>query len=80
MEATLEISLYNYLYPKLAKMLYFSYYFLCFLFNTIGEEGRTGSAWKWGSWWEREAAQTMYTHASKCKNDKIKARKKKKRK
>jgi hypothetical protein len=35
MEATLEISLYSYLYLKLA------------LFNNIGEqEGRTGSAWK----------------------------------
>jgi hypothetical protein len=26
----------------------------------------------------REVAQTMYTHVSKCKNDKIKERKKKK--
>jgi hypothetical protein len=35
------------------------------------EEGRTGSAWKWG-WRERgrvEVAQTKYTHVSKCKND-----------
>jgi hypothetical protein len=47
MEASLGISLYSYLYLKLAKMLCFSYYLLCFLFNKIREEGRTGSAWKW---------------------------------
>jgi hypothetical protein len=66
MEATLEISLYSYLYLKLAKMLSF----LCFLFNIIGEqEGRRGSVWKqgWG-----EVTQTMYTHVRKCKNDKNK--------
>jgi hypothetical protein len=48
MEAMLGISLYSYLYLKVAKMLCFSYYLLCFLFNKIGEEGRTGSALKWG--------------------------------
>jgi hypothetical protein len=48
MEAMLGISLYSYLYLKLAKMLSLSYYFLCFLFNKIREEGRTGSAWKQG--------------------------------
>jgi hypothetical protein len=49
MEAMLGISLYSYLYLKLAKMLCFSYYLLCFLFNKVREqEGRTGSAWKWG--------------------------------
>jgi hypothetical protein len=72
MEATLGISLYRNLYPKLAKMLCLSYYLLCFLFNKIGEEGRTGYAWKWG----RGVAQTMYTHVSKCKNNKIKGGKK----
>jgi hypothetical protein len=47
MEAMLGISLYSYLYLKLAKTLCLSYYLLCFLFNKIGEEeGRTGSAWK----------------------------------
>jgi hypothetical protein len=46
MEAMLGISLYSYLYLKLAKTLCFSYYLLCFLFNKIGEEGRTHSAWK----------------------------------
>jgi hypothetical protein len=44
MDAMLEISLYSYLYLKLAKMLYLSYYCLCLLFNKIGEESRTSSA------------------------------------
>jgi hypothetical protein len=49
MEATLGISLNNYLYLKLTKTPSFSYYFLCFLFNKIGEkEGRIGSARKQG--------------------------------
>jgi hypothetical protein len=48
----------------------FSYYLLCLLFNKIREEeGRTSSAQRWGR------GQTMYTHLSKCKNDKIKLRK-----
>jgi hypothetical protein len=45
MEAMLKISLF---YLKLAKTLCLSYYLLCFLFNKIGEECRTGSAWKQG--------------------------------
>jgi hypothetical protein len=50
MEAKLGISLYSYLYLRLAKMLCLSYYLLCFLFNKIGkQEGRTGSAWKRGA-------------------------------
>jgi hypothetical protein len=56
-------------------MLCCSYYLLCFLFNKVREqEGRTGSAGKqeWG-----EVAQIVYTHVSKCKNDKIKNFKKK---
>jgi hypothetical protein len=48
MEAMLGVSLYSYPYLKLAKMLCLSYYLLCFLFNIIGEEGRTGSTWKRG--------------------------------
>jgi hypothetical protein len=48
MEAMLGISLYSYLYLKLAKTVCLSYYLLCFLFNKIGEEGRRGSAWKSG--------------------------------
>jgi hypothetical protein len=42
MEAMLGIPLYSYLYLKVAKMLCLSYYLLCFLFNKIGEVGRTG--------------------------------------
>jgi hypothetical protein len=46
MEAMLGISLYNYLYLKVAKTLCLSF---IFLFHKIGEqEGRTGSAWKQG--------------------------------
>jgi hypothetical protein len=48
METKLGISLYSYLYPKLAKTMCLSYYLLCFLFNKIREEGRTGSAWSGG--------------------------------
>jgi hypothetical protein len=44
MEAMLGISLYSYLYLKLAKTPCLSYYLLWFLFNKIGEEGRIGSA------------------------------------
>jgi hypothetical protein len=51
MEAMLGISLYSYPYLKLAKTLCLSYYCLCLLFNKIGEEARTGSAWKCGDWW-----------------------------
>jgi hypothetical protein len=41
----LGISLYSYLYLKLAKKIpKLSDYFLCFLFNKIGKKGRTGSA------------------------------------
>jgi hypothetical protein len=53
-------------------MLYFSYYLLCFLFNKIKkEECKTGSAWKLGG----GVAKTMYTHVSKCKNDKKESKK-----
>jgi hypothetical protein len=51
MEAMLRISLDTHLYLKLAKMLCLSYYLLCFLFNKVGEEGKTSSAWKQGRWW-----------------------------
>jgi CRISPR/Cas system CSM-associated protein Csm5 (group 7 of RAMP superfamily) len=40
-----------------------------FSFNKIKEQqGRTGLAGGWGGW----EAQTIYTHLSKCKNDKRK--------
>jgi hypothetical protein len=54
----------------------FSYYLLCFFFYKTGEqEGRTGSAWRWGEGGiERRGkmAQIMYKHVSKCKNNEIK--------
>jgi hypothetical protein len=60
-------------------MLCLSYYLLCFLFNKIREEGGTDSAWKQGvgEAMGGKVAQTIYTHVSKCKNGKIKKRKKK---
>jgi hypothetical protein len=74
-EAMLGICLYSCLYLKLAKTLCLSYYLLCFLLNKIGEEGRTGSAWKQGSGGKREwvgagreMAQTMYAHMNKLIN------------
>jgi hypothetical protein len=51
MEAMLGISLYSFLYLKLAEMLCLSYYLLCFLFNkVIEQESGTGSVQKqeWG--------------------------------
>jgi hypothetical protein len=49
MEAMLGISLYSYLYLKLAKTLCLSYFLLCFLFNKIREEeGRRDSSQKRG--------------------------------
>jgi hypothetical protein len=55
MEAMLGISLYSYPYVKLAKTLSF-FYCLCLLFNKIGDEGRTGSAWKLGDWGDRRGS------------------------
>jgi hypothetical protein len=40
LKAMLVISLYSYLYLKLAKMLFLSFYLLCFVFNITGQEGR----------------------------------------
>jgi hypothetical protein len=73
MEATLGISLYSYLYLKLAKKLCVSHYLLCFLFNIIGEDDGTGSAQKGEG--RVEVAQTMYTCVSKCKNNKMRKEK-----
>jgi hypothetical protein len=63
-EATPGISLYSYLYLKLAKMICLSYYLLCFLFYKIRKQesrirGGVG-----------RVAQTMYTHVNKCENNK----------
>jgi hypothetical protein len=61
MEATLGISLYSYVYLPLAKLLWLSYYLLCFLFNKIGEQdGRTVSAWKWCVCGERWPKQCIH--------------------
>jgi hypothetical protein len=77
----LAISLYSCPYLKLAKALCLSYYLLCFLFNKIGEEGRTGSAWKCGQGGGGggrrgagggrggEVAQTLYICMNKCINN-----------
>jgi hypothetical protein len=73
MEAMLGISLYSYLYFKIAKMVCLSYYLFCFLFNKIGEEERTGSPWKREGSGEEgrsgeqggEMVQTMYAHMNK---------------
>jgi hypothetical protein len=45
-------------------MMYLSYYLLCLLFNKIGEEGRTGSAWNQGGWRGKgeEMAQQCIKH------------------
>jgi hypothetical protein len=71
MKAMLSISLYHYLYLKLAKTLCL-YYLLCLLFNK-----RTRGQSKFSLEGEGEVTQTMYTNVSKCKNDKIKKKKKK---
>jgi hypothetical protein len=70
--ATLEISLYSYLYPKLAKTLCLSYYVLSSLFNKIGQNRFCLEARGWMIGGGGRVAQTMYTHVNKCANDKIK--------
>jgi hypothetical protein len=41
--------------------------FMFFLQQNLKTRGWTGSAWSQGE--ERDVAQIMYTHVSKCKND-----------
>jgi hypothetical protein len=71
MEAMLIISLYSYPYLKLAKILCLSYYCLCILFNKIGEEGRTGSAWKGGDgeWRRGPGAEGRDSPNNVCTHD-----------
>jgi hypothetical protein len=64
MEATLGISLYRYLYLKLAKTLCLFYLFSTKSENKSAEQVLPGS--RGGG---EEVAQTMYTHVSICKND-----------
>jgi hypothetical protein len=77
LETTLGISLYSYLYPKIAKTICLSYYLLCFLLNKIREKGKTVSTWK--RWLGRlkggEVAPTVYIYVTTCKNSKIKEQK-----
>jgi hypothetical protein len=59
-------------------MLAPSYYLLCFLFNKIGEEDRTGSAWKQERAEGRGDGETggeMHAHMNKCINNFLKIRK-----
>jgi hypothetical protein len=73
MEALLGISLYSYFCLKLAKPLCLSYVFSSTkLENKRAEQVLPGR----GFGGRGELAQTTYTHVSKCKNDRIKARKK----
>jgi hypothetical protein len=68
MEKIQRISLYSYLYLKLAMFFLLSF---MFFFNKIRErDGGTDSAWRWGGGW-----QILYKHVSKCKNDKTKLKK-----
>jgi hypothetical protein len=60
MEAMLEISLYSYLYLKLAKMLCLSYMFS--LQHNWRTEGRTGSAWKWEGETGKGGPNNVYTY------------------
>jgi hypothetical protein len=69
MEATLGISLYNYLYLKLAKMLAF---LLSLMFSPQQNWRRRGRGFCLERGWGWEVAQTMYMHVNKCKNNKIK--------
>jgi hypothetical protein len=68
MEAMLGISLYSYLYLKLAEMLSF----LLSLMLSLQQNWRTR---RWNRFCpkvgEDGGRQIMYTHVSKCKNDKI---------
>jgi hypothetical protein len=72
MEAILGISLYSYLYLKLAKN---DMFFLLSLMFSLQQNWRTSG---WIRFYPeaggREVAQTMYTNVSKCKNDEKKKR------
>jgi hypothetical protein len=76
MEAMLGISLYSYLYLKLAKMLCLYYYLLCFPSTKLENKGAEQVLL--GSWWlGREGGMgggpnNVYIHVSKCKSYKIK--------
>jgi hypothetical protein len=71
----LGISLYSCLNLKLAKKLCLSYYLFCFS-STKSENKRAEQDYLEVGVGRGEVAQTMYTHVSKCKNDKIKNKEK----
>jgi hypothetical protein len=73
MEAIPGISLYSYLYPKLAKMLSF----LLSVMFSLQQNQRTRGQNRFCSKGEK-VAQTTYIHVSKCKTNKIKGERKKK--
>jgi hypothetical protein len=73
MESMLGISLYSYLYLKLAKTLSS----LLSLMFSLQQNQRTRG---WNGGGVGVVAQTMYIHVSKCKNDKIKRKNNKKKK
>jgi hypothetical protein len=68
MEAMLGISLYSYLYLKLAKTLFF----LLSLMFSLQQNQRTRGQNRFWWWGKGEVAQIMYTHVSQCRNNKIK--------
>jgi hypothetical protein len=75
MEAMLGISLYSYLYLKLAKRYVFL--IISYVFSLTKSENKRVLSGKGG--WGEEVAQTVYSHVSKRKKDKLKERKKEKR-
>jgi hypothetical protein len=76
-ETMLRISLYSYLYLKLAKLVCLSHYLLCFAFSStksvkkraeqvLPGSGGGESGWvRGGEGWRGAVAQTMYTHEIK---------------
>jgi hypothetical protein len=71
-EATVGISLYSYLYLKLAKTLYLSYYLYVFSSTKLEKRVEQVPPGSGGSGRRGYMAQTMYIHVSKYKNGKIK--------
>jgi hypothetical protein len=67
MEATLGISLYIYLYLKLAKCYVFL--IISYVFSSTKSENKRVEHVLPGSGGEGKEAQTMHTHVCKCKND-----------
>jgi hypothetical protein len=78
LEARLGISLYSYLYLKLAKTLYL-FIISYILSSTKSENKRVEKVLPGSGSIGVGRSGTMYTHVSKCKNDKIKRVEKKKR-